>query len=165
MALREAGSCYPYKLLMPLLMGHCFSKLESPRHLKHSLTPQYQGCATYVYPSVSLTIRDFPPNVNCKSSRCVACASSVLEVITQICYINVKDYVTEFRSFDEDKDLDLYLQGDIAAFQESFPGVSLPAHIVSDISNTIKLLPIQEGAQGIRVLDASSPIGFVIASI
>ena len=69
------------------------------------------------------------------------------------------------REFEVRKDLDLYIKGDISAFKESFPGVSLPSEMITEISEEIKLIAGKSETVGITAVHESTPIGFVVGSL
>lgn len=71
----------------------------------------------------------------------------------------------EFRDFTIHNDLELYVKGDVEAFKESFPGVTLPAEMISEISNGIRTISHLEETQGITAVEEHVPVGFVIVSL
>ena len=71
----------------------------------------------------------------------------------------------QIRDLDIRKDIDLYVKGDIDAFTNSFPGVKLPAEIISEITASIKAIPNNEYVHGITACEEFEPIGFVIAAL
>lgn len=71
----------------------------------------------------------------------------------------------EFRDYDVSSDLEFYVKGDINAFEDSFPGISLPTEMINEIKQGMKGISRELGVIGITAEIESEPIGFIVASI
>ncbi len=69
------------------------------------------------------------------------------------------------RAFDPRQDLELYIRGDEDTFKQSFPGISIPGEIHSEIVNGLKQLQNNEYTGVYTATLDSLPIGFVIITI
>jgi len=71
----------------------------------------------------------------------------------------------EFRDFDIASDLELYIKGDVIAFEDSFPGITLSSNMITEIRERVKGISTSVDAIGITAEFESSPVGFVIGSL
>jgi GNAT superfamily N-acetyltransferase len=62
------------------------------------------------------------------------------------------------------RDLDLYLEGDVVAFKESFPGVTITTDLMRDIRSGILGITHNEDMAAFTALIDELPIGFVTIS-
>ncbi|AJQ95080.1 GNAT family N-acetyltransferase [Gynuella sunshinyii] len=69
------------------------------------------------------------------------------------------------REFDYQNDISLYVSGDIEAFKESFPGITIPSILKSEIEHGFKSFCINDFNCAYTAVENEKPVGFVVVSI
>lgn len=67
--------------------------------------------------------------------------------------------------FKAERDLDLYLEGDIAAFKESFPGITISHDLESQIRSGIYGIESHEDIDAFTLFENDYSVGFVVVSM
>jgi len=67
--------------------------------------------------------------------------------------------------YDVIRDINLYIEGDIEAFKQSFPGISIPAALKSNMVHDLKSLRNTEYSAAFTAVDGEEAIGFVIVEM
>lgn len=71
----------------------------------------------------------------------------------------------KIKKYDVSRDLNLYIEGSVDAFRESFPGVSMPQTEHSNIVNDLKAMTNTDFLGAYTAVLDNEPLGFVIVSI
>lgn len=70
----------------------------------------------------------------------------------------------DIREFDADRDIDLYVEGDVDSFRESFPGVSVPGSLITEFRDERLRLINDSHVAGFTAQNELGPEGFVVVS-
>jgi ribosomal protein S18 acetylase RimI-like enzyme len=71
----------------------------------------------------------------------------------------------EIRAFNKQYDIPLYVEGDVEAWKESYPGVTLPLSAMSEIERGFKNYVSDDNCCAFTAIENEQPIGFVIVTL
>ena len=71
----------------------------------------------------------------------------------------------EIREFDKKYDIPLYVEGDVEAWKESYPGVTLPLSAISEVERGFNNFVSDDSCCAFTAIVDEQPIGFVIVTL
>lgn len=69
------------------------------------------------------------------------------------------------RTFQVRTDLDFYLEGDLEAFRKSYPGLSVPTSLISELRHGIEAIHSSDYVQGFTAENEFEQIGFIVSAL